>query len=135
MGLNLSSDAPKIFKALVEATAFGAKAIVERFNNEGVPIQQLIGIGGVSKKSPYVMQTLADVLNMPIKIVASEQACALGAAMYAATAAGLYATTEAAQAAMSSGFDAVFYPNEKKVAVYKKLYLKYRTLGAFMENN
>jgi L-ribulokinase len=131
MGLDLSTDAPKIFKALVEATAFGAKAIVERFNNEGVPIQQLIGIGGVSKKSPYVMQTLADVLNMPIKIVTSEQACALGAAMYAATAAGIYPTTEAAQVAMSSGFDAIFYPNKKKVVVYETLYLKYQSLGKF----
>lgn len=134
IGLDLSSDAPKIFKALVEATAFGAKAIVNRFNTEGVPIKQLIGIGGVSKKSPYVMQTLADVLNMPIKIVTSEQACALGAAMCAATAAGVYPTMEAAQAAMSSGFDAVFYPNADRVEVYEKLYAKYLSLGNFIEN-
>jgi L-ribulokinase len=133
MGLDLSSDAPKMFKALVEATAFGAKAIVERFNTEGVPIKQLIGIGGVSKKSPYVMQTLADVLNMPIKIVKSEQACALGAAMCAATAAGVYATMEEAQKAMSSGFDAEFYPNKDRVEVYEKLYKKYIKLGNFIE--
>jgi L-ribulokinase len=133
MGLDLSSDAPKMFKALVEATAFGAKAIVQRFNDEGVKINQLIGIGGVSKKSPYVMQTLADVLNMPIKIVKSEQACALGAAMCAATAAGVYATMEEAQAAMSSGFDAVFYPNKDRVEVYEKLYKKYVKLGNFIE--
>jgi L-ribulokinase len=135
MGLDLSSDAPKIFKALVEATAFGAKAIVERFNTEGVAIKQLIGIGGVSKKSPYVMQTLADVLNMPIKIVKSEQACALGAAMCAATAAGVYATMEEAQAAMSSGFDAEFYPQVDRVAAYEKLYKKYLKLGAFIEKS
>ena len=134
-GLNLSSDAPKVFKALVEATAYGAKAIVERFNDEGVPIKQLIGIGGVSKKSPFVMQTLADVLNMPIKIVKSEQACALGAAMCAATAAGVYPTMQAAQKAMSSGFDAVFYPNKDRVEVYKKLYAQYEILGDFTENN
>lgn len=133
-GLNLGSDAPKIFKALVEATAFGAKAIVQRFNTEGVPIRQLIGIGGVSKKSPFVMQTLADVLNMPIKIVTSEQACALGAAMCAATAAGIYPTMEAAQAAMSSGYDAVFYPNVDRVGVYEKRYEKYLKLGNFVEN-
>jgi L-ribulokinase len=133
-GLNLSSDAPKVFKALVEATAFGAKAIVERFNTEGVPIKQLIGIGGVSKKSPFVMQTLADVLNMPIKIVKSEQACALGAAMCAATAAGVYPTMQEAQKAMSSGFDAVFYPNKERVGVYGKLYEKYVKLGSFVEN-
>ena len=133
-GLNLGSDAPKVFKALVEATAFGAKAIVQRFTTEGVPIRQLIGIGGVSKKSPFVMQTLADVLNMPIKIVTSEQACALGAAMCAATAAGIYPTMEAAQAAMSSGYDAVFYPNPDRVGVYEKLYEKYIKLGNFVEN-
>jgi L-ribulokinase len=134
IGLDLSSDAPRIFKALVEATAFGAKAIVNRFNREGVAIRQLIGIGGVSKKSPYVMQTLADVLNMPIKIVTSEQACALGAAMCAATAAGVYPSLEAAQKAMSSGFDAVFYPNADRVAVYEKLYARYVALGGFIEN-
>jgi L-ribulokinase len=133
-GLNLGSDAPKVFKALVEATAFGAKAIVERFNSEGVPIKQLIGIGGVSKKSPFVMQTLADVLNMPIKIVKSEQACALGAAMCAATAAGVYPTMQAAQKAMSSGFDAVFYPNKERVEVYEKLYEKYVKMGSFVEH-
>ncbi len=133
MGLNLSTDAPKIFKALVEATAFGAKAIVDRFVSEGVPIKQIIGIGGVSKKSPYVMQMLADVLNMPIKIVTSEQACALGAAMCAATAAGVYKTIPEAQAAMSSGFDAVYHPNKEKIEVYERLYKKYLSFGQFIE--
>ena len=132
-GLNLSSDAPRLFKTLVEATAFGAKAIVDRFNTEGVPIRQLIGIGGVSKKSPFVMQTLANVLNMPIKIVKSEQACALGAAMCAATAAGIYPTMEAAQAAMTSGYDAEFYPQTEKIGIYEKLYAKYVRLGGFIE--
>lgn len=132
-GLNLGSDAPRIFKALVEATAFGAKRIVERFESEGVPIKQVIGIGGVSKKSPFVMQTLADVLNMPIKIVKSEQACALGAAICAATAAGLYPGMAEAQAAMTSGFDETFQPNPDRVEVYEKLYLRYVALGGFIE--
>ncbi len=133
-GLNLGSDAPKIFKALVEATAFGAKKIVERFRSEGVPIRQVIGIGGVSKKSPFVMQTLANVLNMPIKIVQSEQACALGAAICAATAAGVYPTLPEAQAVMASGYDAEFLPQADKTAVYEKLYRKYVKLGSFVEN-
>ena len=76
---------------MVEATCFGAKAIVERFNNEGVPVKGLIGLGGVARKSPYIMQTMADVMNMPIRIHKSEQTCAAGAAMFAATAAGIYA--------------------------------------------
>jgi L-ribulokinase len=134
-GLNLSSDAPKMFKALVEATAFGSKAIVDRFITEGVKIQQVVAIGGVAKKSPFVMQTLADVLNMPIKVVKSEQACALGAAMCAAVAAGVYPTMEAAQAAMSSGYDAEYYPQAEKAAVYGGLYEKYVKLGNFVENN
>lgn len=133
-GLNLGSDAPRVFKALVEATAFGAKAIVERFESEGVPIRQVIGIGGVSKKSPFVMQTLANVLDRPIKIVKSEQACALGAAICAATAAGLYPSMAAAQAAMTSGFDAEYQPNAEKVAVYRHLYQRYLDLGGFLEH-
>jgi L-ribulokinase len=128
-GLNLGSDAPRVFKALVEATAFGAKRIVERFESEGVPIKQVIGIGGVSKKSPYVMQTLANVLNMPIKIVKSEQACALGAAMCAAAAAGVYPSLKEAQRAMASGFDALFEPNVASVGVYEELYKRYAQLG------
>ena len=88
-GLTLGSTAPRIFRALVEATAFGSKAIVDRFRNEGVQIDSVIGIGGIALKSPFVMQTLSDVLNMPIKVCKTDQACALGAAMFAATAAGV----------------------------------------------
>jgi L-ribulokinase len=86
--LNLGSDAPRVFKALVESTCFGAKAIVDRFVDEGIPVKGLIGLGGVAKKSPYIMQTMADVMNMPIRIHKSDQTCAAGAAMFAATAAG-----------------------------------------------
>jgi L-ribulokinase len=75
LGLNLGSDAPRIFKALVEATAFGAKKIVDRFISEGIRIDGIVALGGVAKKSPFVMQVVADVLNMPI-LVAREQACA-----------------------------------------------------------
>lgn len=132
-GLNLGSDAPAVFKALVEATAFGAKAIVNRFISEGVPIKQLIGIGGVANKSSFVMQTLADVLNMPIKVAASDQACALGAAMFAATAAGIYDSVEEAQEAMGSGFDKEYHPNSSKTAIYDKLYAKYTEFGQFVE--
>ncbi|HTE12847.1 MAG TPA: ribulokinase, partial [Chitinophagaceae bacterium] len=80
-GLNLGSDAPRMFKALVEATCFGAKKIVDRFNDEGIPVKGLIGLGGVAKKSPFIMQMMADVMDMPIRIHKSEQTCALGAAM------------------------------------------------------
>lgn len=134
MGLNMGSDAPKLFRAMVEAICFGSKAIVDRFRAEGVEIKQVVGIGGVAKKSRLVMQTLADVLDMPIKIATSEQAPALGASMYAAVAAGIYSDVQTAITAMSNGFDKTYYPKPENVAVYKKLYQKYSELGQFVEN-
>lgn len=132
-GITLGSDAPRIFRALVEATAFGSRAIIERFRSEGVRIDHVIGIGGIALKSPFVMQTLSDVLNMPIKVCRTDQACALGAAMFAATAAGLYPTVEAAQAAMNSGYAAEYRPNANNAVKYQKIYEKYCNLGAFTE--
>ncbi|WP_439585518.1 ribulokinase [Dyadobacter bucti] len=134
LGLNLASDSPRVFKALVESTAFGSKSIVERFRSEGVPIHQVIAIGGVAKKSSFVMQTLADVLNMPIKVATSEQACALGAAMFAAVASGIFESLQQAQEAMNSGFDAVYYPRPDQSRVYQSLYTKYLQSGKFLEN-
>lgn len=134
INLNLGSDAPRIFKALVEATCFGAKAIVDRFNEQGVTIKGLIGLGGVAKKSPYIMQVMADVMNMPIRIHKSEQTCAIGAAMFAATAAGLYATVEDAMDAMGQGFDAEYHPRQENVAYFQKRYDLYKQLGTFIES-
>lgn len=131
--LSLGTTAPKIFHALVEATCFGAKAIVDRFIEEGIPVKGLIGLGGVAKKSPFIMQMMADVMNMPIRIHKSEQTCALGAAMFAATAAGIYPKVEAAMEAMGSGFDTAYNPEKKKVAFFKKRYKKYKKLGVFVE--
>ena len=133
-GLNLGTDAPRIFRAIAEATCFGAKAIVDRFNEEGVPVKGLIGIGGVAKKSPFIMQMLADVMDMPIRIHRSEQTCALGAAMFAATAAGIYEKVEDAMQAMGQGFDAEYFPNPERVDIYKKRYDHYKHLGRFIEN-
>ncbi|MDQ1332036.1 MAG: L-ribulokinase, partial [Bacteroidota bacterium] len=96
-GLSLGSDAPGIFKALVEATAFGSRMINERFNSEGMRIDGVIAIGGVAKKNPFVMQIVADVLNMPIKVASSDQSCALGSAMAASVVAGVHKDISAAQ--------------------------------------
>jgi L-ribulokinase len=134
-GLTLGSTAPRIYKALVEATAFGSRAIVERMREEGVRIDNVIGIGGIALKSPFVMQTLSDVLNMPIKVCRTEQACALGAAMFAATAAGLYPKVEDAQKAMNSGFDREYQPNMANVDKYSEIYEKYLELGKFTEEH
>ena len=133
-GLNLGSDAVRMFRAIVEATCFGAKAIVDRFNQEGVPVKGLIGLGGVAKKSPFIMQMMADVMNMPIRIHKSEQTCALGAAMFAATAAGIYEKAEDAMNAMGQGFDATYYPDKSKTALYLQRYKKYKSLGGFIES-
>lgn len=132
-GLNLGTSAPRIFRAIVEATCFGAKAIADRFVEQGVPVKGLIGMGGVAKKSPFIMQMMADVMNMPIRIHKSEQTCALGAAMFAATAAGLYTRVEEAMDAMGQGFDAEYHPDATNAALYAKRYEKYKALGYFIE--
>lgn len=128
-GLNLGSTAPLIFRALVEATAYGSKAIADRFIENGIEIKSVVGIGGVAKKSPFVMQTMADVMNMPIKVARAEQTVALGAAMFAAVAAGLYATIEDAQKAMGQGFEKEYQPIPENVKAYELLYKKYLKLG------
>ncbi|MCC8088494.1 MAG: ribulokinase [Rikenellaceae bacterium] len=133
MGLTLASSAPRIFRALVEATSFGSRAIVERFRREGVEIKGCIGLGGVARKSPFVMQTMADILNMPIKIAATEQTCAFGTAMFAAVAAGIYNTVEEAQKAMGKGFEKVYEPVPANAAQYDELYGKYLAAGKFLE--
>ncbi|MFT4019213.1 MAG: ribulokinase [Agriterribacter sp.] len=131
--LNLGTDAPRIFKALNEAICFGARAIIERFIDQGIPVKGLIGLGGVARKSPFTMQTLADITNMQIRIHKSEQTCAIGAAMFAATAAGIYSKVEDAMQAMGQGFDKVYIPDASKVGIYNKRYGAYKKLGKFLE--
>ncbi|HEY4194601.1 MAG TPA: ribulokinase [Mucilaginibacter sp.] len=131
-GLNLGSDAPKIFRSLAEATCFGAKSIVDRFLLEGIPVKGIIGIGGVAKKSPFVMQMMADVLGMPIRIHQFKHTCALGAAMFAAVVAEIYPTVEEAMAAMGRGFDAEYHPNSQFREIYAKRHRQYHDLGKFV---
>jgi L-ribulokinase len=133
-GLDLASDAPRIFRSIVEATCFGARTIVDRFIREGVPVKGLIGLGGVAKKSPFIMQMMADVMNRPLRIHSSEQTCALGAAMFAATAAGLYPKVEDAMAAIGQGFDATYTPDPARAAIYELRLRQYNQLGNFIED-
>lgn len=125
LNLTLATSAPEIFKALVEATAFGSRAINERLADEGLRIDTILAVGGISKKSRFVMQTMADVIGVPIRVVRSMQACALGSAMNAAVAAGVYESVEAAQDAMSSGFDGEYIPNAERHEIYNVLYKRY----------
>ena len=134
-GLTLASSAPLIFRALVEATAYGSKAIVDRFRENGVEINEVIGIGGIALKSPFVMQVMADVLGMPIKVAKSDQACAFGASMFAAVAAGVYSKIEDAQHAMGMGFASEYQPDMKNHELYLELYKQYTAIGKFTEDN
>ena len=132
-GLNLGTDAPRIYRAFVEATCFGARAIMERIQEEGVEIQRVIGIGGVARKSSLVMQILADVMNKEILVSGSDQAVALGAAMFAAVAAGVHPDLPAAQDAMGAGFESTYEPIPENAAAYDRVYEKYRALGQSTE--
>lgn len=134
-GLDLGTKAPHIFRALVEAICFGARKIVDRFEEEGVEIKSVVGIGGVAKKAPFVMQTLADVLNRPIRIAVSDQAPALGAAVYAAVAAGVYPNVEDAVKAMGSPMEKTYEPRENMIGIYNEKYARYETLAEFIEED
>ncbi len=131
-GLNLGTDAPQMFKALVEATCFGSKAIVDRFISEGIPVKGIIALGGVARKSPYIMQVMADILEQPIRVHSSEQTCAAGAAMFAATAAGIYPDVETAMQKMGAGFEKTYTPDSSRSAFYRDRYNQYQQLGDFI---
>lgn len=134
-GLTMGTNAPQIFKALVEATAFGSRAIMERFLEEGIRVDAVVALGGVAKKSRFVMQTLTDILNRPIKVAASEQTCALGAAMCAAVVAGIHPNLELAQDAIGKGFDMEYFPIETNAKLYDEIYKAYLKFGKFIEEN
>lgn len=132
-GLNLGTTAPMVFRALVESTAFGARRIAERFREESVSIESVLAIGGIARKSQFVMQTCADVLNMPIRVAKSDQACALGAAMFAAVASGVHSDIYRAMEAMNSGFDAEYFPDAANAAAYEAKYRRYCALADAVE--
>src|SRR6516225_4350273 len=132
LGQTLYTTPAEIYRALVEATAFGALTIINRFDEYGVKVEQIVNCGGIAEKNPLVMQIYADVTGRPIKISRSAQTCALGAAIAGAVVAGKtaggYDNYADAQQAMTGLKARVFQPNEKAHAVYKELYLLYRKL-------
>lgn len=132
-GLGLDTTAPALYQALVLATAFGQKRIVQTLRDAGVRIDRIVAVGGIAQKSPYVMQTLCDVLGCETQVSRSAQACARGAAMYAAAAAGLYPNVEAAQQALCEGVAGVYTPIPTRTAACERLYERYCRLGAFAE--
>jgi len=132
LGQTLYSSPPEIYRALIEATAFGALTIINRFEEYGVKVEQVINCGGIAEKSPLVMQIYADVTGRPMKISRSSQTCALGAAIAGAVAArnqaGGFDTVAAAQKAMTGLKSRSYQPNAAAHAVYKELYVLYRRL-------
>lgn len=127
LGQTLHTEAPEIYRALIEATAFGALAIIDRIEEYGVPIREVINCGGLAVKSPLIMQIYADVTGRPMKIADSDQTPALGAAMFGALAAGVFSSPGEAQAKLC-GIRTTYQPNAEAHAVYRELYRLYRQL-------
>jgi len=133
-GLNLGSTAPQIYRALVEATVFGSRRVFDSFIDNGINIERLIIVGGIAKKSPFVMQMMADVLQRPVMVCKEEQVCTLGAAIYAAVAAGLYPDVPTGQKALCEPYNANYFPNKERLAKYNEKYGKYLSLGNYVES-
>ena len=127
MGLTLSTKAEDIYRAIVESTAFGARKIVQTFNESGVPVKEFIAAGGLIKNQ-FVMQIYADILNMPITVIKSLQGPALGSAIHAAVAARAYPDIKSASAAMGGVAEARFEPVKASALIYDELYKLYNDL-------
>lgn len=134
-GLTLATSAPEVYYALVEATAFATRAIIDHLKSGGVEVELLTGIGGISQKSPFVMQLLADVMGMEIRVADSRHACALGSVIHAAVVAGIYPTVEAAQQSLAAPTLRTYRPNSSKSEILMRRYARYRQLGAFPKTN
>ncbi len=128
MGQTLHTTAADIYRALVEATAFGALTIIKRFEEYGVAVHDVVNCGGIAEKNPFVMQIYADVCNRPMKVSRSAQTCALGAAIFGAVVGGAYKTTEQAQRRMTGVRRKVYRPRKAAAETYAVLYGLYRTL-------
>ncbi|MCL6588663.1 MAG: ribulokinase [Firmicutes bacterium] len=125
VGLTLGTKPEEIFMALIEATAFGGKVIMERFQEYGIEVADVIACGGLAERNPFLMQIYADVTGRPMKVSRSSQTCALGSAMFGAVAAGYFSNVEEAQAKMSQLKDIVYKPNPKHRKTYDALFSLY----------
>ncbi len=128
VGNTLSTTAAETYRALIEATAFGARVIIERLEEFGVKINDVVLCGGIAEKSPTIMQIFADVWNRPLKFAKSSQTCAFGAALFGAVAGKAFNSIDEAQKRTVAYKDSVYKPNPNAVAVYEKIYRVYKTL-------
>lgn len=131
IGMTNATRAPEIYRALIEATAFGTRVIIEAFEEQGVPVRRLIAAGGLPEKNALLRQIYADVTGRSFQMSGSPQAPALGSAMHAAVAAGIYPDIQAASKAMGKIKDEVVSPNPDNQRVYDQLYAEYKTLYGF----
>ena len=128
VGQTLHTTAPEVYRTLIEATAFGALTIINRFEEFGVKVEEVVNCGGIAEKSPLVMQIYADVCNRPMKISRSAQTCALGAAIFGAVVGGAYSRVDQAQRKMTGVKSHSYRPIKANAAVYAELYPIYRQL-------
>ncbi len=131
LGMTMQTKCEDIYRALLESTAFGCRAIVENFRNHGVPVERFTASGGISLKNPFAMQLYSDVLNMPVEVIDAEVGPALGSAIFAAVAAGCYVNIRAAAQAMKSETVKIYTPKAENVRVYEALYREYLVLYEF----
>lgn len=127
LGQTLHTEAHEVYRAYIEATAFGALTIIKQVEQYGVRIDEIVNTGGLAIKNHTLMQIYADVIGKPMKVSQSEQTCALGAAIFGATAAGVDALANV-QSKVTATREKVFYPIPENQAVYAELYVLYRTL-------
>jgi L-ribulokinase len=127
-GFSPGSDAPRIFRALTEAGCFGTKNTIDQLASQEIPVKGIIVTGEAAKKSPYILQLLADGLQLPVRISKAEHSTALGAAMFAATAAGIYPDIQKAMKVMGAGFEKTYAPDPGKGSFYARRYEKYKKL-------
>lgn len=128
IGATLATRAPDIYRALIEATAYGTREIIESFEHSGIPVHELVAAGGLPEKNKLLVQIYVDVTGKPMKLAASDQSPALGSAMHAAVAAGVYPNIQAAAEKMGKIRDEVVQPIAANKAIYDQLYAEYETL-------
>ena len=128
IGMTLRTKPEEIYRALIEATAYGMRMVVENYHVHGVETEEIFALGGISQKNPMAMQIYADVLNMPVRVIDCDQGGALGSAIFAAAAAGIYDSVDAAIRAMAAPVMCVYEPNCAHAAVYDALFAEYKRL-------
>ena len=132
-GIGMGTGVGELYRSLVEALCFGSKRIVERFQDNSVTIQEIVGVGGIAKKSPFLVQAMADILELPIKVVDSDQTPALGAAIYASVACGIHSDFEEACQLIASQSSVTYFPDPAYKGLYRQKYEEYKKLGVFLE--